>query len=285
MKHTKKMQLVEYSEPNTQPPSVHANRHNVRDEDYPAPSPLQNLDNEMSLILSDATTDIEQKWALYHQALQRYLGFIKRMRQGTSINNEDISDATDAQQSIDEDSPQNWQLPQPQTQQQVETATKPLQRQRAWKGTAFTKKMITRKNSEPWDLVSPLHTPKRKTNNQRRHPYKDRYRKGNYDNARAEVSNRRNNDLDIRRGLPGDIDDHLSTIHATHHPFLSSNMVDLPQNVGNEDDYIQTTANMRTRISPNRARFAEKSYEGLVKPCSVRLSSSIDGWSDSNIQK
>lgn len=62
-------------EPNTYAP-------NVKDEDYSAPVALQNLDKEMRAILNESTSDTGQKWSLYHQVLQRYLGFIKRMRNG-----------------------------------------------------------------------------------------------------------------------------------------------------------------------------------------------------------
>lgn len=58
---------------------------NIKDAEYSAPHALQNLDIEMGLILNDASTDIDQKWLLYHQALQRYLRFIKRMRYDESL--------------------------------------------------------------------------------------------------------------------------------------------------------------------------------------------------------
>lgn len=84
------MRLVECDENTTHQPSESKNTaFNVRDEEYSTPRTMQNLDKEMETILNDTTTDIDQKWHLYHQALQRYLGFIKRMRHGdyTTSNN------------------------------------------------------------------------------------------------------------------------------------------------------------------------------------------------------
>lgn len=83
MKHVKKMRLVECTEDNQnhhqqQLPNIHT--YGVKDEEVSVPHTLQNLDKEMENILDDTTTDINEKWVLYHQVLQRYLGFIKRMR-------------------------------------------------------------------------------------------------------------------------------------------------------------------------------------------------------------
>lgn len=95
MKHTKKMRLVECSVDNHQEQIPNISTQNVKDEDYFKPRTLQNLDNEMETILSDTTTDIDRKWLLYHQALQRYLGFIKRMRQGGNSNTDNMQDSSE----------------------------------------------------------------------------------------------------------------------------------------------------------------------------------------------
>lgn len=77
------MRLVEYSEASqNEQQQTNILAHNVKDEDYSATHTLQNLDTEMKNILSDNATDINQKWMLYREVLQRYLGFIKRIRQG-----------------------------------------------------------------------------------------------------------------------------------------------------------------------------------------------------------
>lgn len=76
----------EYREP---PPNVTV--HKIRDGDYAIPTALQNLDKEMETILNDTTTDIAQKWPLYHQALQRYLGFVKRMHNESHATGDNIS--------------------------------------------------------------------------------------------------------------------------------------------------------------------------------------------------
>lgn len=91
MKFAKKMRLVECID-NDQNRSAEPNIHtiNVKDEDYLTPKPLQNLDKEMETILNDTTTDINQKWTLYHQTLQRYLGLIKRMRYGDHNSSTDV---------------------------------------------------------------------------------------------------------------------------------------------------------------------------------------------------
>lgn len=78
------MRLVECVEENNQHQQHSQNIYipNVRDEEISSPRPLQNMDNEMKKILADTTIDINQKCLLYHQVLQRYLGFIKRMHGG-----------------------------------------------------------------------------------------------------------------------------------------------------------------------------------------------------------
>lgn len=82
MKYAKKMRLVECTDNQNELTEPNIRSTNLKDEDYSTPKALQNLDKEMETILNDTTTDINQKWLLYHQALQRYLGFIKRMHYG-----------------------------------------------------------------------------------------------------------------------------------------------------------------------------------------------------------
>lgn len=82
MKYTKKMRLVECSENNNSYSIEPTSTTFMKNEDYSAPRTLQSLDKEMESILNDDTIDIDQKWILYHQVLQRYLTFIKRIRQG-----------------------------------------------------------------------------------------------------------------------------------------------------------------------------------------------------------
>lgn len=83
------MRLVECTEDNQpqHPPNIHT--YAIKDEEISSPHTLQNLDKEMNAILGDTTTNINQKCLLYHQVLQRYLGFIKRMRHNeqTSLGN------------------------------------------------------------------------------------------------------------------------------------------------------------------------------------------------------
>lgn len=86
MKHAKKMRLVECLEESPgQQKRVSGTTQNVKDEDYSKPQALQNLDFEMEAILNDTSTDTDQKWLLYNQVLQRYLGIIRRIRQGDRI--------------------------------------------------------------------------------------------------------------------------------------------------------------------------------------------------------
>lgn len=82
------MKLVEYTEDSQpqQPPNVYTR--GFKDEDISAPHTLQNMDQEMKNILADTTTDINEKCLKYHQVLQRYLGFIKRMRHGGHLSSE-----------------------------------------------------------------------------------------------------------------------------------------------------------------------------------------------------
>lgn len=273
MKHAKKMQLVEYREPLTTPQQINIYNKPVRDEDYSAPAVLRNLDDKMGLILNNTAIDEGQKWLLYEQTLGRYLGHIKRMHQKPSSNNELCDDTVydeEAPEATGNDRPvtptnglntlQHRMMDQQQNQQQGAISK---QRQRQWKGTVATKKMMTRRNAEPWDLVSPLHTPKRKKNNERRVPYKPHYKKGAGDNARSEVSNRRNNNFDNGRIAFNDDDVDMSIdIPSSHHPFLSSNI-------------------SGARTSPTQTR------SGLptTKPCSVRIENGLTGWLQSNIKK
>lgn len=269
MKHAKKMQLIEYHEPRDSQRTINIYNRPVRDEDYPAPAVLKNLDGEMGSILNDTEIDDGQKWMLYQQALGRYLGFIKRMRHPQSVNNNETSDdpsyedfTGDNRSATPPNALRGLQfLEQQQDQQQ---GAVPRQRQRQWKGTAATKKMMTRRNAEPWDLVSPLHTPKRKKNTERRLPYKAQYKNRASGNARSEVSNRRNNGFDIGRTAFNDDDDADMSLDApsTHYPFHSSNITS-------------------TRTSPIQTR------QGLptTRPCSVRIDNSLTGWLQSNIKK
>lgn len=80
MKHAKKMRLVECTDDNQPQHPVNSYTQNLKDEEISQPHTLQNMDKEMKNILADTTTDINLKCLLYHQVLQRYLGFIKRMR-------------------------------------------------------------------------------------------------------------------------------------------------------------------------------------------------------------
>lgn len=83
MKYAKKMRLVECLEgDHNQELETNSIPPNVKDEDYSSPAVLQNMDKEMRSILNESTSDTGQKWSLYHQVLQRYLGFIKRIRNG-----------------------------------------------------------------------------------------------------------------------------------------------------------------------------------------------------------
>lgn len=82
MKYTKKMRLVECSENNNSYSIEPTSTTFIKNEDYSTPRTLQSLDKEMESILNDDTIDIDQKWVLYHRVLQRYLTFIKRIRQG-----------------------------------------------------------------------------------------------------------------------------------------------------------------------------------------------------------
>lgn len=81
MKHVKKMRLVECSDTHQQQQPI-IQTPAIKDEEFTAPQTLQNLDQEMKNILNDTSTDINQKWFLYNQVLQRYLGFVRRMREG-----------------------------------------------------------------------------------------------------------------------------------------------------------------------------------------------------------
>lgn len=94
MKYAKKMRLVEFSENDKQHDQPLTSC--IKDEEYHVPHALQSLDKEMEGILNDSTIDVDQKWLLYHQALQRYLGFIKRTRQSDYVN---LTDTTAGRES------------------------------------------------------------------------------------------------------------------------------------------------------------------------------------------
>lgn len=274
MKHAKKMQLVEYREPCAKPHPINIYNKPVRDEDYASPTVLQKLDDEMGSILNNTAIDDGQKWLLYEQTLGRYLGSIKRMRQAPDANNEVCGDTAYAEESADVTSDDQTGSPtnlfrglqflaDKQQQQDQQQGAIPKQKQQKWKGTTATKKMITRRNAEPWDLVSPLHTPRRKRNADRRIPYKARYKKGG-DDARSEVSNRRNNNFDSAREAfnDGDDDDMSYDIPSSHYPFRSSNITS-------------------TRTSPIQTQHGLP----ITRPCSVRIDNSITSWLQSNIKK
>lgn len=125
------------------------------------------------------------------------------------------------------------------------------------------KKIVTRRNAEPWDLVTPLHTPKKKKNSERRYPYKARYRTGLV-NRRSEVSNRRSINVDTLRGL----DDAVFTIDDDH-PLAS--------------DYVSTQNRPPVRVSSTHGN--KSNYNGVVKNCSVRLNGVLDDWVTSSIKK
>lgn len=74
------MRLVECTDDNQSHHPVNSYTQILKDEEISSPHTLQNMDKEMKNILADTTTDINQKCLLYHQVLQRYLGFIKRMQ-------------------------------------------------------------------------------------------------------------------------------------------------------------------------------------------------------------
>lgn len=269
MKHAKKMQLVEYREPCAELRPINIYTKPARDEDYSAPTVLQNLDDEMGSILSNTTIDAGQKWLLYEQALGRYLRFIKRTRQHPSSNNEAYGNTTydsatnDSQPDAFADDLIGLQFQEHTQQQNQQQGAIPKLKQQRWRGTEATKKMMTRKNTEPWDLVSPLHTPKRKKNTDRKIPYKPRYKKSVDDNARSEVSNRRNNNFDSARGAFNDDDVDMSfNVSSSHYPFASSNIA-------------------TTRTSPTQSR----QELPLIRPCSVRLENGIKGWLQPKITK
>lgn len=76
------MRLVECSDTDQRQPPPLSYTQGIKDEEISSPHTLQTLDKEMQSILSDSATDINQKWGLYNQVLQRYLGFVKRIREG-----------------------------------------------------------------------------------------------------------------------------------------------------------------------------------------------------------
>lgn len=87
------MRLVDYTEDNQQ--SHPPNTYSGKDDEISSPHTLQNLDKEMNSILADTTTDINQKCLLYHQVLQRYLGFVKRMRHDEKTSSPNVPDESE----------------------------------------------------------------------------------------------------------------------------------------------------------------------------------------------
>lgn len=246
------MQLVELAEPRRQPAINHPN--NVRDEEYSQPRQLQQLDSEMSEILHDTATSIEEKWSLYHQALQRYLGFIKRMRAGPSIDNLANDDTDEPTDVVIDHPPIRREVGSSVNQQYIGCDLD--QKRKPWKGSNYTRQMVTRRNAKPSDLVSPLHTPKRKKNIERRYPFKDNSmrEKKRYDTAAP--ANRRNNDFDIRRAL-------------TSPAFSSPADESILNPTGHPADY-----------QPGHSE-----YNDLIRPCSVRVTDKLNGWTRSDIKK
>lgn len=210
MKHTKKMQLVELGCLKTQDGCASSSFNNMRDENYSDPHTLQNMDNEMNLILNDSSVSPDQKWHLYNQALQRYLGFIKRLRSvggplnhsmaeddydiheslsksHTSLNHSMAEDEYDIHESFSKKRPS---IPRLNITPTVKNVVKRKQ-------TVLARR-ITRKNSRPSDIVSPLKAVKRT----RRTIYKAKGVKGDraIDNRKAS-SRRRESVVDARRNI------------------------------------------------------------------------------------
>lgn len=278
MKHAKKMQLVEYRAPKPSLQPTNMCNYAPRDEDYTKPYILQKLDNEMSTILSDVTTDISQKWRLYNQALQRYLGFVKRMNQNLVIrdNNatgdtpDDAVDNTTVTPDGNYDDDAYHQASITLQNDDLNNDHQMADMEEALAAVARKKKIVTRRNAEPWDLVTPLHTPKKKKNIERRYPYKARYRTGAAD-KRSEASNRRSIGIDTLRGLNGAEALSRSNVFAVddYHPLSNTD--------------IQTQNKPAARVSPNHG--SKSNHGGIIKNCSVRLNSVLSDWVTTGIKK
>lgn len=90
MKYAKKMRLIEITNENTQKVKYdfddeskrkqEMETRTLKDDDFLEPHYLQILDGEMKKILDDATIMPPQKWILYRSILERYLGFVRRLR-------------------------------------------------------------------------------------------------------------------------------------------------------------------------------------------------------------
>lgn len=204
MKHTKKMRLVEL-EPVGSCVSNELNN-NISDEIYSKPRTLQNMDNEMKHILNDAAVEPDQKWHLYHQALQRYLTFIKRHREADRILKEspvdDGDDTTNAHEITTNNTFSNRRASLISQQQQpplLQASIPILRRAQKRKSTVPIRRMVTRRTAKPGDIVSPLHKSMIRV---RKAAYKSKGHKDSMpDINRNEVSNRRKNVADAHRNL------------------------------------------------------------------------------------
>lgn len=91
------MKLVDIDDISQQPPGDQPFLSHPSDESFTSPRTLSILDDSMNAILNRCDINDSEKWALYHQTLQRYLYHIRNKQKSTTQQTDDIRPYADLQ--------------------------------------------------------------------------------------------------------------------------------------------------------------------------------------------